>query len=108
MGELLLCGLPTIDVEDWKSHVRYLKGPTDTFSKKHKVVRWFFECVEAMTDEDRARLLQFSTGTSHVPVEGFQALQSHDGKLCWFGLKPVDKETQYYPIAHTCFNRLDL
>ena len=32
--ELLLCGLPKLDVEDWKANTEYSQG----FSKKHKVL----------------------------------------------------------------------
>lgn len=102
--ELLLCGLPTINVEDWKKHMRYF----GEFKAGHYMVKWFFECMDEFSHEDRGKLLQFTTGSSSVPVEGFQALQSHDGKLCWFALKSVPLATQLYPIAHTCFNRLDL
>lgn len=102
--ELLLCGLPTVNVDDWKKHMRYF----GEFKANHTMVRWFFQCMEEFTHEERGKLLQFTTGSSAVPVEGFKALQSHDGKLCWFALKSVPLAKQLYPIAHTCFNRLDL
>lgn len=102
--ELLVCGLPSVDVDDWKKHMRYF----GEFNAKHKVVRWFFECVKEFNNEDRGKLLRFTTGSSSVPVEGFKALQSHDGKLCWFALKSIPRANNPFPIAHTCFNRLDL
>jgi len=102
--ELLLCGLPQIDIEDWKKHMRY-RGE---YHANHKVVKWFFECVSEMTHAEQAKLLQFATGSSAVPVEGFQALQSHDGKLCWFALQSAKVKEQPFIIAHTCFNRLDV
>jgi len=73
-----------------------------------QVVKWFFECVSEMTHAEQAKLLQFATGSSAVPVEGFQALQSHDGKLCWFALQSAKVKEQPFIIAHTCFNRLDV
>ena len=33
------------------------------------------QAVESYDDEKRARLLQFVTGSSRVPLEGFKALQ---------------------------------
>ncbi|CAI9286479.1 unnamed protein product [Lactuca saligna] len=39
-------------------------------------VVWFWEVVKAVNKEDRVRLLQFVTGTSKVPLEGFKALQA--------------------------------
>ncbi len=73
-----------------------------------KLVGWFFECVAELTHAEQAKLLQFATGSSAVPVEGFQALQSHDGQLCWFALQSAKVKDQPFIIAHTCFNRLDI
>ena len=72
------------------------------------MVKWFFECVSELTHAQQAKLLQFATGSSAVPVEGFQALQSHDGNLCWFALQSAKVKDQPFIIAHTCFNRLDI
>jgi len=105
--ELLLCGLPNISVQDWKAHTEY----AGEFSRKkgqHKVVKWFWEVLEEdFEEEDRARLLQFSTGTSGVPVQGFAALQGPHG-VQRFTLNGVRRTVSFYPRAHTCFNRIDL
>lgn len=84
--ELMLCGLPTIDVNDWRTHTQY-RG---VFSAKHRVTGWFFEYLVEIDDEKRARLLQFITGTSRVPVSGFRCLQSYDGKVQRFTLQSVN------------------
>jgi len=43
------------------------------------IVRWFWQIVGQYSDERRAQLLQFVTGSSRVPLEGFKALQGdHD------------------------------
>ena len=102
--EMAMCGLPSIDIEDWKAHMRY--GPP--YSEGHTVVQWFWEAVSAFTHDERARLLQFATGTSNVPVEGFRGLQSTRGKQCLFKLSPVALEVSQLPRAHTCFNTIDL
>ncbi|CAH0486749.1 unnamed protein product [Peronospora farinosa] len=100
--ELVLCGVPSIDVDDWKAHTQVSDElPEDLLS-------WFWETVEAFTDEERARLLQFTTGSSRVPVQGFKALTSYDGRICHFTLKAVTFPENAYPRAHTCFNRIDL
>ncbi|KAG6619605.1 HECT E3 ubiquitin ligase [Phytophthora cinnamomi] len=114
--ELLLCGVPSIDVADWESHtdVRYVRaeqGFNSPTSSEQQVVQWFWEAVRVFSQEERARLLQFVTGTSRVPAEGFRALLSHDGHIRRFGLQLVSigaPPTGLYPKAHTCFNRLDL
>jgi len=42
-------------------------------------VRWFWQIVEEYGEEMRARLLQFVTGSSRVPLQGFKALQGMCG-----------------------------
>uniref|UniRef100_A0AAV1T8G4 HECT-type E3 ubiquitin transferase n=1 Tax=Peronospora matthiolae TaxID=2874970 RepID=A0AAV1T8G4_9STRA len=100
--ELVLCGVPSIDVDDWKAHTQV----SDELPEE--LLSWFWETVEAFTDEERARLLQFTTGSSRVPVQGFKALTSYDGRICHFTLKAVTFPENAYPRAHTCFNRIDL
>ena len=66
------------------------------------------QVVTEFSHDERARLLQFATGTSNVPVDGFQGLQSTRGKRCLFKLNPITLETSILPRAHTCFNTIDL
>ncbi|KAL3663968.1 hypothetical protein V7S43_010856 [Phytophthora oleae] len=114
--ELLVCGMPSIDVADWESHtdVRYMRsdqGFNKPATSEVQVVKWFWNAVRAFSQEERARLLQFVTGTSRVPAEGFRALLSNDGRIRRFGLQLVTIGTPpagLYPKSHTCFNRLDL
>ncbi|GAB9474626.1 Hect e3 ubiquitin ligase [Globisporangium polare] len=110
--ELLLCGVPQIDVDDWQDHSDVKFQTFDQPSKaEKKVVEWFWETVRSFSQEQRARLLQFVTGTSRVPVEGFKALLSNDGRVRRFGIQIMACGTPpagLYPKAHTCFNRIDL
>ena len=105
--ELLVCGLPNIDLDDWKRNSVY-KGEYQRKKDKHKVVKWFWKAAAEYSQEQRARLLQFITGTSRVPVQGFQGLQGNDGTLRPFTIDSVALSTSKFPRAHTCFNRLDL
>lgn len=68
--ELLISGLPEIDVDD-------LRGNTDYtgYTPAARQIQWFWEIVAALSKEDLALLVQFVTGTSKVPLEGFKALQ---------------------------------
>merc|ERR1711862_931736 len=106
--ELLMCGLPKIDMEDWKENTEYMGEFTFTRSR-NEVVRWFWEVVEEEYDQEfKARLLQFVTGTSGVPSRGFSVLQGNDGNIRKFTIHGVDLATCLYPRAHTCFNRIDI
>lgn len=60
--ELLMCGMPNIDIEDWKEHTEY-SGEYDHTGGSHEVCVWFWEVVYELDQEMKARLLQFVTGT---------------------------------------------
>ena len=90
--ELVLCGLPTIDMADWQMYTAY-EGAFKTAQANHKVVKWFWEVVTEDFDVERqARLLQFVTGTSGVPSRGFSVLQGNDGNVRLFTLQGTDKK----------------
>ncbi|KAG6461606.1 hypothetical protein O3G_MSEX012740 [Manduca sexta] len=100
--ELLLCGIQHIDVRDWRANTLY-KGD---YHANHIVVQWFWRVVLSFSNEMRSRLLQFVTGTSRVPMNGFKELYGSNGPQ----LFTIEKwgAPDNYPRAHTCFNRIDL
>ncbi|ERE76617.1 E3 ubiquitin-protein ligase [Cricetulus griseus] len=116
---LLMCGLGDVDVSDWKEHTKYKNG----YSVNHQVIHWFwkdnlsvisstltevfvFQAVLMMDAEKRIRLLQFVTGTSRVPMNGFAELYGSNGPQS-FTVEQWGTPDKL-PRAHTCFNRLDL
>ncbi|KAF0046284.1 hypothetical protein F2P81_002813 [Scophthalmus maximus] len=100
--ELVIAGTAEIDLSDWRNNTEYRGGYHDN----HIVIRWFWAAVERFNNEQRLRLLQFVTGTSSIPYEGFASLRGSNGprRFC------VEKwgKVSALPRAHTCFNRLDL
>ena len=68
--QLMIGGLGKIDVDDWKRNTRLKHCSAET-----NVVRWFWRVVDDYDEEHRARLLQFVTGSSRVPLQGFKSLQ---------------------------------
>lgn len=99
--ELLIGGIAEIDVEDWKKHTDY-RG----YQESDEVIKWFWKCITEWDNEQRARLLQFTTGTSRIPVNGFKDLQGSDGPRR-FTIEKAGEQGQL-PKSHTCFNRVDL
>ncbi|KAM3583603.1 hypothetical protein VKS41_004508 [Umbelopsis sp. WA50703] len=99
--ELLIGGIAEIDVEDWKKHTDY-RG----YTEQDDVVQWFWKCVKSWDGEKKSRLLQFTTGTSRIPVNGFKDLQGSDGPRRFTIEKSGD--VSQLPKAHTCFNRIDM
>jgi len=92
--ELLLCGVPEISLEDWMRHTDYLSDYARQ-GARHRVIRWFWLTVEAMSREERVRLLQFTTGCSRLPAQGFKALQSNDGNYRRFNIQAVSKKVRH-------------
>uniref|UniRef100_A0A8B9JM34 HECT-type E3 ubiquitin transferase n=1 Tax=Astyanax mexicanus TaxID=7994 RepID=A0A8B9JM34_ASTMX len=99
---LIVCGLGKIDINDWKSNTRLKHCTPDS-----NIVKWFWRAVESFDEERRARLLQFVTGSSRVPLQGFKALQGAAGPRL-FTIHQIDANTDNLPKAHTCFNRIDI
>ncbi|XP_069376809.1 E3 ubiquitin-protein ligase HECW2 isoform X3 [Paralichthys olivaceus] len=100
--ELVIAGTAEIDLSDWRNNTEYRGGYHDN----HIVIRWFWAAVERFNNEQRLRLLQFVTGTSSIPYEGFASLRGSNGPRR-FCVEKWGKVTSL-PRAHTCFNRLDL
>jgi len=106
--EVLLCGRPDIDVADGRANTEYA-GAFEAKGGGHKVIKWFWETIEEdYSVEQRARLLQFTTGTSGVPASGFSMLQGNDGSIRKFAINSLTKAQSIFPKSHTCFNRIDL
>uniref|UniRef100_A0A8C5C1H0 E3 ubiquitin-protein ligase HACE1 n=1 Tax=Gadus morhua TaxID=8049 RepID=A0A8C5C1H0_GADMO len=101
--ELLLSGLPEIDVQDWKKNTEYTSG----YDLQEPAVQWFWNVVENLTQEDRVLLLQFVTGSSRVPHGGFAYLMGGSG-LQKFTIAAVPFTSHLLPTSSTCINMLKL
>ncbi|TRM60509.1 hypothetical protein BD626DRAFT_571583 [Schizophyllum amplum] len=100
--ELLIGGMSEIDMCGRLDEVYGLSG----YEKTDQVIEWFWQCIRSWPAERKSRLLQFTTGTSRVPVNGFKDLQGSDGPRRFTIEKSGDPAG--LPRSHTCFNRLDL
>eukprot|EP00291_Cryptomonas_curvata_P026744 CAMPEP_0172166840 /NCGR_PEP_ID=MMETSP1050-20130122/9226_1 /TAXON_ID=233186 /ORGANISM="Cryptomonas curvata, Strain CCAP979/52" /LENGTH=491 /DNA_ID=CAMNT_0012837537 /DNA_START=466 /DNA_END=1938 /DNA_ORIENTATION=- len=98
--ELVLCGLPVIDIDDWRNHCDYRAG----YTADNEVIVWFWELITDWDQEMRARLLQFVTGTSKVPMGGFANLYGATGPKRFQIIRVYN--TDRLPQANTCFNEL--
>ncbi|KAF9960631.1 hypothetical protein BGZ70_008530 [Mortierella alpina] len=100
--ELLISGLPDIDVDEWKNCTEY-----QNYSSSSPQIQNFWRAVRSFDQTERAKLLQFVTGTSKVPLGGFSQLQGISG-VQKFQIHKDFSSTKRLPSAHTCFNQLDL
>ncbi|KAI1832672.1 hypothetical protein DTO006G1_1630 [Penicillium roqueforti] len=100
--ELLISGLPEIDVDEWKNNTEY-----HNYSASSSQIQWFWRAVRSFDKEERAKLLQFVTGTSKVPLNGFKELEGMNG-VSKFNIHRDYGHKDRLPSSHTCFNQLDL
>ena len=101
--ELVISGMPTIDIKDWKNNTIY-----ENYNEESNVIKFFWEIIESFDNDERAEFLQFVTGSAKVPLEGFSALQGIGGINKFKITKVFDKNFERLPTAHTCTNQLDL
>ncbi|XP_074038051.1 apoptosis-resistant E3 ubiquitin protein ligase 1 isoform X1 [Leptinotarsa decemlineata] len=95
--ELLLCGTGRYSIADFKAH-HVVNGNSPEF---RRIVGWFWAAVANFTQEEMARLLQFTTGCSQLPPGGFRELSPR------FQITAAPTFGNL-PTAHTCFNQLCL
>ena len=100
--ELLISGLPDIDVDDWKNNTEY-----HNYQATSPQIQWFWRAVRGFDKEEKAKLLQFVTGTSKVPLNGFKELEGMNG-FAKFNVHRDYSSKEKLPSSHTCFNQLDL
>jgi hypothetical protein len=81
-------------VAEMKEYAQY-----NNLSRSDKVVEWFWLTVYEFDTETLANFLFFLTGSFKVPYGGFK---EHPIVLNKVSVK------DHLPVAHTCFNTLDL
>lgn len=69
-----------------------------------KLISLFFSAVTGFSSEERAKLLQFVTGTSKTPLNGFADLEGMNG-ITKFNIHKDYGNKDRLPSSHTCFNR---
>lgn len=100
--ELLISGTPEIDLDDLYRNTDY-----HHYRAGDQMIRWFWAALRSFSKEEKALFLQFVTGTTKVPLEGFQALQGMRGET-HFQIHKAYGGPVALPTSHTCFNQLDL
>lgn len=100
--ELLISGLPDIDVHDLKKNTEY-----NGWKATDPEVEWLWNILFSLSRSEKAAFLQFVTGSAKVPLGGFAELQGMRGSQK-FGIHKVGGSSETLMSAHTCFNSLDL
>ncbi|XP_059165632.1 ubiquitin-protein ligase E3A-like isoform X2 [Physella acuta] len=92
--EMLVCGSKIFDFHALEEATEYDGG----FTAFSPTIRNFWTVVHSMTEEDKKKLLQFTTGTDRVPVGGLSKLKMIIAKN--------GPDSDRLPTSHTCFNVL--
>ncbi|KAG7352855.1 HECT-domain ubiquitin-transferase [Nitzschia inconspicua] len=100
--ELLISGLPDIDILDLKKNTDYVG-----WKATDQQIEWFWNVMFSLSRKQKASFLQFVTGSSKVPLAGFGELPGMRG-VQKFSIHKAGGSTGALMSAHTCFNSLDL
>lgn len=103
--ELLLSGVREVDVSDWKRNTQY---PNSERTEEYpQLVKWFWEIVDSMSNDERLDIIRFATGSESVPAAGFSHLIAN-GRIRKFTIMCLEGNEDRLPVAHTCFNQIDI
>ena len=100
--ELLISGMPDIDIDDLKRNTNY-----NGYRPADREIEWFWNIMFSLSRSEKAAFLQFVTGSAKVPLAGFSELQGMRG-IQQFSINKANGLQGALMSAHTCFNALDL
>ncbi|XP_068272668.1 probable E3 ubiquitin-protein ligase HERC4 [Nyctibius grandis] len=94
--QAMVIGNTNYDWKELKKNTEY-KGE---YWADHPTIKIFWEVFEELSLEKKKQFLLFLTGSDRIPILGMKCL-----KLI---IQPTGGGEDYLPVAHTCFNLLDL
>ncbi|RNF12748.1 putative ubiquitin-protein ligase [Trypanosoma rangeli] len=88
-----------IDVADWRRHTQYHSADDEESAPVH----YFWQVVESMSQDERKKLLKFTTSMPRPPLLGFRFLSPPFKVHVVWGTSE-----EWLPSASTCFSTLKL
>jgi hypothetical protein len=73
--ELLISGLPTIDIDELKNSVQY-----HGWRNSDPEITWLWRALRSFSQAERAAFMQFVTSSARVPLGGFSQLVGSNGE----------------------------
>ena len=89
--------------DEWAKFTKY-RG----YTRNDNVIQWFWTCVRSWPAVQRSRLLRFATGTTRIPINGFNDRQGPDGPLRFTITRDEDAKRGQLPRSDTSFNYIYL
>ncbi|XP_070070832.1 probable E3 ubiquitin-protein ligase HERC3 isoform X1 [Drosophila takahashii] len=83
---------------DWQAlqdNCEYREG----YTSGDDTIKWFWEVIHDLSEAEKKSFLLYLTGSDRIPIQGMKALK--------LTIQPTPDE-RFLPVAHTCFNMLDL
>ena len=80
----MISGQDDIDLRDLRENIIY-KGE---YNENHPVIKMFWEKLVTLNKNELIKFLQFSTGSSAVPIDGFGSLKDIRGRIQKFTIEP--------------------
>ncbi|XP_030626975.1 probable E3 ubiquitin-protein ligase HERC4 [Chanos chanos] len=84
---------------DWKELEKSTEYKGE-YSADHPTIQFFWEVFHELSLEQKKQFLLFLTGSDRIPILGMKSLA--------LVIQPTGGGEHYLPVAHTCFNLLDL
>lgn len=94
--QAMVIGNTNFDWKELEKHTEY-KGE---YWADHPTIKIFWEVFHELPLEKKKQFLLFLTGSDRIPILGMKSL-----KLI---IQPTGGGERFLPVAHTCFNLLDL
>ncbi|XP_026672960.1 probable E3 ubiquitin-protein ligase HERC4 isoform X2 [Ceratina calcarata] len=91
----VIVGNEDYDWEELEKNTAYKEG----YTKNDPTIVLFWQVFRELTLEEKKKFLLFLTGSDRIPIKGMKAIK--------ITIQPVNDE-RMLPVAHTCFNLLDL
>jgi E3 ubiquitin ligase SMURF1/2/E3 ubiquitin-protein ligase NEDD4 len=101
---LLLAGVPSLDVDQWQAHTQTESAADVSAAAAAARTAAFFRVLASFSDELRGRTFAFATALPRLPAAGGFARLSPPFTLQMLGTAFAGR----LPVAHTCFNALQL
>ncbi|VDN96413.1 unnamed protein product [Rodentolepis nana] len=91
----MVVGSDEIDWQELRKHTNY----NGEYWDRHPIIQWFWDVlINECTLQDKKNFLRFLTGCDRMPIFGVTDIT----------IQPNNSGDEFLPVAHTCYNILDL
>ncbi|KAH9513169.1 putative E3 ubiquitin-protein ligase herc4 [Bulinus truncatus] len=94
--QAMVVGNEDYDFTEFEKNTDY----KNDYHRYHPTIKMFWEVFHDMSMEDKKKFLLFLTGSDRIPVFGMKHVK--------MTIQPAGGGEHFLPVAHTCFNLLDL